>query len=327
MGPADITADAVLKAIAEYDALGREAFLDTYGFRLTSSYALAHDDRTYDPKAVFHAAHKYATGRLPYDSELPGGRADIEKRLRELGFEVRSTPSIPWAWDELILACDLLVEHGWKTLDTTRSEVIALSELLQRLPLHPREKRPVGFRSPNSVRLKTDNILNEHPDRDTKKTNGSARDAEIMWAFLDEPRRMRNAAENIRRGVRSGELAGLPAFEEEADEDISAPEGRLLIRKHYARERDRGLRKKKIDRTRAEGRPIACEACGFDFGATYGPRGKDYIEVHHVVPLHHIGESVTRLEDLALLCANCHRMIHVSRPWLTVDELRALLDR
>ncbi|WP_249187608.1 hypothetical protein [Nocardiopsis sp. MG754419] len=43
--------------------------------------------------------------------------------------------------------------------------------------------------------------------------------------------------------------------------------------------------------------------------------------------MHHVGESRTRLEDLALLCANRHRMIHVARPWLTVDRLRALGDR
>jgi putative restriction endonuclease len=32
--------------------------------------------------------------------------------------------------------------------------------------------------------------------------------------------------------------------------------------------------------------------------------------------------DTTRLEDLALLCANCHRMIHRASPWLSVEELR-----
>jgi 5-methylcytosine-specific restriction protein A len=31
------------------------------------------------------------------------------------------------------------------------------------------------------------------------------------------------------------------------------------------------------------------------------------------------------LEDLALLCANCHRIIHSCRPWLSLDELRAII--
>jgi 5-methylcytosine-specific restriction protein A len=35
----------------------------------------------------------------------------------------------------------------------------------------------------------------------------------------------------------------------------------------------------------------------------------------------------TKLSDLALLCANCHRMIHARRPWLSMDELRAYLRR
>ncbi|WP_235005857.1 HNH endonuclease [Nocardiopsis sp. JB363] len=148
----------------------------------------------------------------------------------------------------------------------------------------------------------------------------------MLEAFLAEPDRMRAAAESIRQGVRSGELIDLPPVEEEVEQDISALEGRLLIRKHYARERNRKLRSQKIDKVLAQGSPIACEACDFDFARTYGPRGGNYIEVHHIVPLHHIGESKTRLDDLALLCANCHRMIHVSRPWLTVDELHVLLQ-
>jgi len=37
-------------------------------------------------------------------------------------------------------------------------------------------------------------------------------------------------------------------------------------------------------------------------------------------------EARTRLEDLALLCSNCHRMVHYRRPWLTLEELRQLLS-
>ncbi|GAA2943766.1 hypothetical protein GCM10011428_73280 [Streptomyces violaceus] len=103
---------------------------------------------------------------------------------------------------------------------------------------------------------------------------------------------------------------------------LSAPEGRLLIRRHKSRERDKGLRKRKIDAVLRQGRRLACEACDFDFEATYGPRGAGYIECHHVVPLHEAGEGRTRLSDLALICANCHRMIHRRAPWPTPGELR-----
>jgi 5-methylcytosine-specific restriction protein A len=100
----------------------------------------------------------------------------------------------------------------------------------------------------------------------------------------------------------------------------------LLIRRHKSRERDKRLRKRKIDAVLRQGRRLACEACGFDFEATYGPRGAGYIECHHVVPLHEAGEGRTKLSDLALICANCHRMIHRRAPWPTPDGLRNLIQ-
>ncbi|GAA0980711.1 HNH endonuclease [Nocardiopsis tropica] len=327
MSLADITQDAVLKAIAEYDELGQDVFLNTYGFKLARSYTLLYEGREYDSKAICGVAHKYVSDHALNSLDFSGGEATVGRKLRSLDFNVRSPRNPNWAWDELILACDLLARHGWKTLDTSRPEVIELSELLQQLPLHSAEERPPDFRTPASVRLKMANILNWHPSHTTRKTNGGVLDRKIVEAFLGDPERMHAAARSIRAGVLSGELADLPAFEEEeTDEEISAPEGRLLVRKHYARERSRKLRTQKIARTRAQGKPIACQACSFDFATAYGDRGSNYIEVHHIVPLHHIGESETRLEDLALLCANCHRMVHVSKPWLTVDQLRSLVE-
>lgn len=61
-----------------------------------------------------------------------------------------------------------------------------------------------------------------------------------------------------------------------------------------------------------------------DFGLTYGNWGKNYIEVHHVVPL---GDGQKRLTnpktDLTVVCSNCHRMIHRKKNiTLTIDELK-----
>jgi 5-methylcytosine-specific restriction enzyme A len=65
--------------------------------------------------------------------------------------------------------------------------------------------------------------------------------------------------------------------------------------------------------------------CSFDFGRTYGARGLGYIECHHRTPLHVTGETQTRLSYLALVCSNCHRMIHRTKQWPTVEELRNLV--
>ena len=102
-------------------------------------------------------------------------------------------------------------------------------------------------------------------------------------------------------------------------------EGGIALRAHLRRERDPRLRRKKIAATKRRGLPVACEVCSFDFGAEYGPHGLDYIECHHRVPLHVSGETQTRLADLALPCSNCHRMIHRSKQWLTVEDLQNIV--
>lgn len=75
----------------------------------------------------------------------------------------------------------------------------------------------------------------------------------------------------------------------------------------------------------------SCVVCGFDFTLIYGDWGKEYIEVHHLRPL---GESensqveTNPVTDLAVLCANCHRMTHRRRDKvLTLDELSSKINR
>jgi hypothetical protein len=71
-----------------------------------------------------------------------------------------------------------------------------------------------------------------------------------------------------------------------------------------------------------------CQVCHFSFEEVYGERGAGYIEVHHLKPLSsHRKAGETRIEtDVAVLCANCHRMIHRRKEeLLTLDQLRSLI--
>jgi 5-methylcytosine-specific restriction enzyme A len=71
-----------------------------------------------------------------------------------------------------------------------------------------------------------------------------------------------------------------------------------------------------------------CMGCGFDFKRIYGARGADYIEAHHLTALHELptgkAVSMNTETDFAVLCANCHRMIHRKKPMLTLEELQSL---
>ena len=85
-----ITREAVLAAIAEYDELGQDAFLDKYGFHPARSYLLVYDGKRYDSKAIIGAAHGYLPGSKPLTAgEFSGGEATVARRLRRLGFTVQ----------------------------------------------------------------------------------------------------------------------------------------------------------------------------------------------------------------------------------------------
>jgi len=94
-------------------------------------------------------------------------------------------------------------------------------------------------------------------------------------------------------------------------DDALGFEGERKWRRHLALERNRTVIEAKKRSVRAETGRLACEVCRFDFAATFGEELEGFAEVHHLLPLHRAGGRVTtRLQDLAILCANCHRAIH-----------------
>ncbi|MFF2009198.1 HNH endonuclease [Streptomyces sp. NPDC058195] len=322
-----ITRDSVLKTLTEYDALGRDAFLAKYGFGVARSYVLVHEGREYDSKAVAGVAHQGDQGRALTPGEFSGGKDHAVAWLKRAGFQVKAIKNPDWARDEIILACHLVMGNNWKGLDAQDSRVAELSELLQMLPIHAEAERNEKFRNANGVARKTFDIATRHPAYLGKPTNGGALDVAVLNEFLARPQEMTEAARLIRHGLAAGELQGLAPTEDEEFDDYSAPEGRLLLRWHRARERNKNLRTKKITSVLQRGGRLACEACGFDFERVYGDRGAGYIECHHVLPLHVAGEGTTKLSDLALICANCHRMIHRRSPWPTPEELRVSIEQ
>lgn len=99
-----------------------------------------------------------------------------------------------------------------------------------------------------------------------------------------------------------------------AQEDIEAlqieesyKEGKLrstLINKHE--------RNPKIRAAAVKAHGTRCQVCSFSFAEAYGTHGEGFIEVHHLYPVSEYDKEVdvNPLKDMAVLCSNCHRMIH-----------------
>lgn len=234
-----------------------------------------------------------------------------------------------WTRDELILALDLYLKNRHSPSSKRHPEVQALSQLLGQVGEALGLNGGGSFRNENSVYMKLSNFRRWDPEYVKDGKTGLAKgnkDEELVWnEFAGDPSKLAAVIAAIRAAIESSspegqELAGKdePGIEE-------AEEGKVLTRLHRYRERNRALveaKKKEVLKTRD---CLQCEACGFDFAKAYGPAGIGIIDIHHTKPLHTLkpGET-TKLSELALLCANCHRIIHSKREWLSVEQVRAL---
>ena len=99
----------------------------------------------------------------------------------------------------------------------------------------------------------------------------------------------------------------------------------VLVNKY---ERNRIARQKCIEHY---GNEYRCIVCGMNFREKYGEVGKQFIHVHHLVPLNEIGEEyvINPEKDLIPVCPNCHAMLHrkINGRCLSPEELKSFLSR
>ncbi|MFT3960857.1 HNH endonuclease [Propionivibrio sp.] len=266
-----------------------------------------------------------------------GAEAHFEHLARNpdcsLSHKARMKDSNPdWVRDELILALDVYLRHRPNPPAKTSEEINQLSRQLQSLAplLFPHYAISDTFRNVNGVYMKLMNFRRLDSQYTSHNKSGLARGSkgdELVWEeFSQFPGRCTEVANAIigsleNFGADGGEGSG--AISEDIEE---APEGRLLTRTHLVRERDRKLVEAKRNRVLKKSGKLECVVCGFDFSMKYGEYGSGYIECHHTKPLASLSAGhKTHIDDLELVCSNCHRMIHRKRQWLSIAELKGFV--
>ncbi|WP_461149013.1 HNH endonuclease [Spirosoma pulveris] len=244
----------------------------------------------------------------------------------KLAYKAISMKNPSWQRDELILALDLYFTSDYNKLNNTHSDIINLSQLLNKLSIFSKHKLTETFRNPEGVYMKLGNFLAIDPN-DTRKglPKYGKLDEIVFYEFKDNIKELSLIANTIRQSILDNKTYELLNIENNSEEieEISVKEGKVIYHLHKIRERNATLIKKKKKQALNKFGRLQCEVCNFDFKNTYGDLGEGFIECHHTKPISQmIPEDITRLEDLALVCSNCHRMLHKDLS-LSIKALKA----
>ena len=219
-----------------------------------------------------------------------------------------------WHRDEIILALDLYFKIEKRQIHSNNPKIVELSALLNRLPIFDEKPDSERFRNPNGVSLKLSNFLaidNTHTGQGM--SSFSKLDKEIFHEFDNDRTSLSNIANAIRNTLQKPFIIEQlnHIFEDPESKYLSAKEGQVLFKLHKYRERNQTIVKKKKNLHLKTFGKLICELCDFDFENTYGEVGRGFIECHHKTPLSELDvNSETKLDDLLLVCSNCHRMLH-----------------
>lgn len=115
MALSDFTSPTAVKlAIKECDRLGREPFLNQYGFGLAREYVLRYNGMKYDSKAIGCVAHAFQNPELGVLRDVSGGKDAVGKRVFDLGFDVDGLERRPEDWT--LSTCEVTADGYFQCL-------------------------------------------------------------------------------------------------------------------------------------------------------------------------------------------------------------------
>ena len=236
-----------------------------------------------------------------------------------------------WHRDEIILALDLYfrIENG--QMHSKNVEVIKLSEILNKLPIYINRPDAEKFRNSNGIAIKLGNFMAIDPDYSGKgMTSFSKLDKAVFMEFYKNKEDLHRIASQIKETTSSSETLNNLYYipDDEDEENYKVKEGKVIYKLHKSIERNNKINIRKKKEYYIKNGKLDCEVCGFDFHEIYGKLGDGFIECHHRIPLHVIGnQTETSLDDLALVCPNCHRMLHRGINNTSLEESRDIIHK
>lgn len=214
--------------------------------------------------------------------------------------------------DEVILTLDTLYSAGDGPLTQNSQAIIELCRLLQKLPIHPAEKRPPNFRNTVGVSDQIRSFRSEIRGEGRPRWGVGKNFFEVASEYENRHEELHAIAEAIRRNRAffQSSTFGQP---EEVD---GFPEGALLSHLHRMVEIRDGEKLDKGNR---------CAICQLSVDGAY--QGcNNILEQHLLVPVTEIdAEQHYEESDFIVVCPNCHAALHRYRPWRTREQVADIL--
>ena len=199
-------------------------------------------------------------------------------------------------------------------------------KLQQPMPDNAERHKKNGLMSYRITASFNDATLLPPSERNCKIPGGKGGKGRSNVWYADSPEGKKTIA-TVNRLIVKNILDNLPDVDADSMA-IAGKEGKPRLVSHLSRERNQKLVKAKKEYALRTSRKLSCEVCGFDFAKVYGKIGERFCEVHHLKSFSQVdGERETKLEDLAIVCPNCHRMLHRGKPIFTIEKLKSMLRR
>jgi len=244
------------------------------------------------------------------EGEKLHGRTGIRWCISKKGEEMRAS----WTRDEVILGLDVLLSNDSATLTEDNAAIVDLSHLLNRLPIISKDKREVRFRNPAGVRRQLLTFA-WSLKKDTKASHVGRQFYMVFREYKDTLGELRCIAQAIRRCESAIQLMQYG----DAVETEGFPEGAILSHVH---------RNTEARFTEKCGEALTeCEVCGIRPKGIYtGMSGSSILGKHLLVPPADFDPAAKLIAaDFITVCPNCHRALHLTRPWRRRQDCEGIL--
>ena len=219
-----------------------------------------------------------------------------------------------WTRDEVILGLDVLFSNQNVTLTPRHPAIIELSALLNRLPIIHEKSRNDTFRNPDGVSSQLSRFVWSLKYKD-KHANIGQLFFDVYTEYKDDIDELHRIAQAIRRcesAIQSMQYS-------DAVEAEGFPEGAILSHMH---------RNTEARFTEKCGEALTeCEVCGIRPKGIYtGMSGSSILGKHLFVSQADFDPAAKlTAADFITVCPNCHRALHLTRPWRRRQDCESIL--